>query len=106
MGDEENDIDINYHTNKQDILPIFDPLCFNKMILFNNTNLFKLYSRLMSFNWKLQINIIAEKEGIYNVIRGPFGLKKKESINSPKSSHKLQLLNVYKNINKFKYRSL
>eukprot|EP01083_Nonionella_stella_P047299 126578_1 len=51
----EMDIDLNHAINKQDILPIFDPLCFNQMCLFNKTNLFRLYCRLMSYNWKLHL---------------------------------------------------
>eukprot|EP01084_Bolivina_argentea_P036142 66906_1 len=36
------------------LMQMFHPLCFNRLTMFNNSKLFRCYSRLMSFNWKLQ----------------------------------------------------
>lgn len=118
----ELDIDLNFKVNNQEIRPIFDPICFNQMKLFHSTALFQLYSRLISYNWKMHlilyniddqcIDELNEASYFTPPRRGPFIDYLMDSFDdiangyNTASFHNLGLLNVHRNINRFKYRSL
>ena len=118
----ELDIDLNFKINNQPILPIFDPICHNQLKLFHSSKLFQLYSRLISYNWKLHLTLYnTDDECIEELTepsygapakRGPFIDIVEDDFNdisngyNPDSFHNLDLLHIHHNIDMFRPREL
>eukprot|EP01084_Bolivina_argentea_P083557 151286_1 len=47
--------DMDIHCSKPFIIPLFSRICHGKMSLFPETPIFQIYSRLLSYNWRIYL---------------------------------------------------
>eukprot|EP01084_Bolivina_argentea_P083558 151287_1 len=91
--------DMDIHVSRPFIIPLFSRMCLGKMSLFPETPMFQIYSRLLSYNWRIYLVW-------FNSMRPTIWERIKTFIFGNNMDNSFKLLNVFQNKHLFHFREL